>query len=218
MRNAVRVSLLGLFAVTAGDAATPYKVAGMPFQIANPSGVTPTVKLSADGKTLEFKESLTVKPDAATNTHTVTLTAHHQPTSLGGRLSLSVFDQQAASTTVYAYDPTLNTLSLTTGTDVSRLVHNPDGSYTVDGITAANGKTAMGMLRAKAAYTKASRHGVLAAYASAQTPVPVVRSAVDCSGTPSTTPGVAICTTFKDLCDCAACDASGIWGACAACP
>lgn len=201
-------------------AAVPYSVAGLPFRMES-EGVSGTrsMKASADGKTLGFQQTIKVRLDSAGPERSVVTTARHQPVASGGRLSLSVADTTAGSTSVYGFDPSTSTLTVQTGSDSVAVVKNPNGSYLVDGATAANGKAAVALLKKSKAYTKASPYGLLVAYASAQGPMPEVRGGVECFGNSGTmgasTP--AVCTVLQDLCDCAACDASGKWGNCEKC-
>lgn len=156
--------------------------------------------------------------------HPVVISEDDQPAAMGGKETLSIMDMTMGQSTTYGFDPTMNGITVINGMGTVAVVQNPDHSYSVGGQPAANGKAAVALLKANPAYTGASPFGLLAAYSLAQTPAPVASRG--CGSGPfapgvSCTTAVAspptVCSVFKDLCDCAACDKVGK-ASCALCP
>ncbi|MDP2270073.1 MAG: hypothetical protein Q8N23_27985 [Archangium sp.] len=134
------------------------------------------------------------------------------PASRGGGMVLTVSD--ADNQRVYSFDPTQNALSIAAGTDKLTVVQNPDKSYTVDGVAAANGKAAVALLKQSPVYNDASAWGFALTYSVCQSCLTrnAARQPICCyncgSGGPAADPP-AVCDVMRDLCDCAACDKLG---------
>jgi len=136
---------------------------------------------------------------------------------------LVVTDKTLGQLREYRYDPAVTSFGIGTawGEDEVEVFKNPDGSYTVDGTPAANGKAAVALLKAYPVYEDASAWGIITAYAVCQSCLErsVNRSpicCVNCSG-PEVSEDVAICDIFPDLCACIACDKLDKPG-CSICP
>jgi len=134
------------------------------------------------------------------------------PVARGGGMALTVTDSE--NERVYSFDPTRNTLSIAAGTDKLSVVQNPDKTYTVDGVAAANGKAAVQLLKQSPIYNDASAWGFALTYSICQSCLTrnAARQPICCyncgSGGPAADPP-AVCDIMRDLCDCAACDKLG---------
>ncbi|MBX3206002.1 MAG: hypothetical protein KF764_13100 [Labilithrix sp.] len=194
-----------------------FRVTGIPFEIAEP-GAHPNVKWGAD-RHFRFEQQLEVKVDGEKVARAVKVRADHVDASQGGILNLFL-DSDGKRKSHFAFNPGSNTLGLSSATERTVLItRNPDGSYTIDGQPAPNGKAAVALLKTKPAYTGLPREHLLVAYASAQSPLPETKIPTDCGSgdTRMRATAPAVCTVFRDLCDCVACDASGGGAACSKC-
>jgi hypothetical protein len=144
-----------------------------------------------------------------------------QPDTPGGKQVLTVIDREDGNKRIYSFDPATNSLSFSDGTTTLEVVQNPDKTYTVDGVLAANGKEAVALLKESPVYRDASAWGFIMTYS-------VCQSCLARSGTRTPTccencgslqaaSEPAVCDIFKDLCDCAACDKAGKTS-CSLCP
>jgi len=197
-----------------GDKHKRFRVTGIPFEITEP-GTHPNVKWGAD-RHFRFEQRLSVKIDGEKVARPVKVRADHVDATQGGILNLFV-DSDGTPTSRFAFNPASNTLGLSGGTTVL-ITRNPDGSYTIDGQTVPNGKAAVALLRTKPAYQNLPREHLLVAYSAAQASLPEVKVPTDCGqyGTHVAT-APAVCTVFRDFCDCVACDVSGGGASCSKC-
>lgn len=126
---------------------------------------------------------------------------------------LVVTDKTMGQVREYRYDPAMTSLTISEadGENGVELIRNPDGTYTVDGESAAGGKEAIALLQDYSVYTDASPHGIIVSYAVCQTCLERQqrRTPMCCNcntGGPSRQNEVAICDVFPEFCDCLACD------------
>lgn len=144
-----------------------------------------------------------------------------QTVEAGGLQSITLTDVAAGSTRTIEYSPAMNSIAFVDGADRAVVVQNPDKSYTVDGAPVANAKAAVVALKTRPVYSGASPALTLAAFAIAQRAAPeYTRACVGPTSAPGAPPKASvppICTTFKPLCDCVACDKSGKTS-CPSCP
>lgn len=197
-----------------------FRPAGLPFQIEAPDADNAVeIKRGADKK-IRFHQTVNVKLDSKSKADLVKLAASHEAPSEGGRLKLTVVDGNENKITVFGFDPSTNTLTLAADGDKVSVVKNPNGGYSVDGTKAATGKDALALLKQKPAYKAVPPQSILAAYAAAQRPLPEVKTCIDCDANSITraASNPAVCTVFKDLCECIACDATGKDKNCTKCP
>lgn len=212
---ALCVSLVAVIS-NAGPKRKFFRPQGLPFEVAE-AGPLPKPQRGADGR-IHFEQRLTVKIDGDSTEKPVSYKASHADAAEGSHLYLAVTEETGRKTSQFAYTPANNTIALGAETDSVSVTKNPDGSYTVGGQKAPNGKAAAALLRANPAYKAIPRENLLVAYASAQTPVPEVKGGPTCDqGGAQGATGPAVCTIFKDLCDCIACDVAAKGAACAAC-
>lgn len=200
----------------AGPKKDRFRVEGIPFELAA-NGPVPKVQRGGDGR-LHFEQKVKLKIDGETAEKPVVVKASHADSAGGGHLHLSVTEETGGKTSQFAYTPANNTIALAAENDSVTITKNPDGSYTVAGQKAANGKEAAALLRANGAYKAIPRENLLVAYAAAQAPLPEVKAPIgDYNGLTRAASGPAVCTTFKDVCDCIACDVAAKGAACARC-
>jgi hypothetical protein len=191
-----------------------FRVPGIPFAITE-TGTHPSVQWGAD-RHFRFEQQLAVKLDGESVTHPVKVRADHVDASQGGILNLFV-DSPGSPTSRFAFNPATNTIVFASGT-TDTVTRNPDGSYTVDGQPAANGKAALAILKGKPAYRAMPGEHLLVAYAAAQSPLPEMKVPTDLgNGGTRTASAPAVCTVFRDLCDCVACDVSAKGASCSRC-
>lgn len=135
-----------------------------------------------------------------------------QPHDIGGRQTLTVIDREDGNKRIYSFDPATNSLTFSDGETSLAVVQNPDKSYTVDGVPAANGKAALALLKESPVYRDASSWGFIMTYSVCQSCLArnSARVPISCNpennGKPLAADPPAVCDVFKDLCDCAACD------------
>lgn len=215
----VGASALAIGLVTLQSSAGPRKfrsrVDGMAFEVGLDGPAKP--QRHADGR-LRFEQKVALKIDGETAEKSVTIKASHSDAAGGGHLHLAITEDASNKTSQFAYTPANNTIALGGETDSIAITKNPDGSYTVAGKKVPDGKAVVALLRANAAYQSIPKENMLVAYASAQTPLPEVKGGPPClQGGAQGATGPAVCTVFKDVCDCIACDLVGKGTACSRC-
>ena len=192
-----------------------FRMKGIPFEIAEP-GTRPTAKWGAD-RHFRFEQKLDVKLDSERATRPVKVRADHVDASQGGILNLFL-ESTGKTTSHFAFNPASNTIGLSSDKDLILITRNPDGSYTVNGQSAPNGKAAVALLKNMPAYKKLPLEHLLVAYSAAQSPLPDVKTPLDLgTGATRRATAPAVCTVFRDFCDCVACDVSGGGAACSQC-
>lgn len=128
--------------------------------------------------------------------------------SKGGHERLTATDTTSNNTSTYAFDPSNTSITISVDSERSVIVQNPDLSYSVDGVAAADGRAAFALLKAKPFYAAISAHALLAAYDAAQQPAPnLTRIAPQCANQLASPP--AVCVVMRSFCDCVACDKAG---------
>lgn len=212
--------LVGVLAATvsvAGPKKDRFRVDGMPFEVSG-NGPAPKIQRGGDGR-LHFEQKVKMKVDGETSERPIHVKASHSDAAGGGHLHLWVTDETAKTTSQFSFTPANATLQLASETDTVAITKNPDGSYTVNGQKVANGKDAAALLKGHAAFKAIPRENLLVAYSAAQAPLPEVKAPIDV-GQASVTRGAsgpAVCTVFRDVCDCVACDLAAKGAACARC-
>jgi hypothetical protein len=201
----------------AGPKRKVFRPKDMPFEIAE-DGPPARLRRGAD-KRLRFEQKVLVKIDGEKAGKPVTMKGDHADSAEGGHLQLTITAARGKTTNQFSFSPANNTIALSAGTSSVAITKNPDGSYTVGDKQAANGKGALELLRENPVYKGIPEENLLVAYAVAQSPLPEVKAGIitgNQGGAQGAT-GPAVCTVFKDLCDCVACDASAKRGACSLC-
>jgi hypothetical protein len=169
-------------------------------------------KTGPNGKvTITDSPSVTVK---GFGKRTLTTVIEDEPIAAGGVQRATITDPKTKTTTVFSYNPSTNSITIADGASSVVVVQNPDHSYSVDGVAAANGRAAVDLIRGKPAYQSASPHSLMLAYSHAHAPNQAAKSNPECGG--GATPP-AVCVLFSDFCECAACDKTGKRNACASC-
>lgn len=136
---------------------------------------------------------------------------------------LYVTDVQTGNERTYTYEPSRTALSIQDDSASLSIIKNPNGSYTVNDQSAANGKAALQLLKASPVYADASAFGFLMTYGICQSCLERAahRAPAYCTtgaiNNQNAEEAPAVCDIFKDLCDCAACDKSGKGDACMKC-
>lgn len=136
---------------------------------------------------------------------------------------LVVTDKTLNQVREYRFDPSATSFGIgeADGANEVEVIKNPDGSYTVDGVAAANGKAAVALLKGHPVYADASAWGVITAYAVCQTCLERAAKRTpmccNCDGGGPSSDEVAVCDVFPDLCACIACDKLNKPG-CSLCP
>ena len=218
------ISGLAVFAMdSSGSAASPdKKAARQGFEdrarahgLTVHHGAAPEQKTGPRGRvTIDVHPDVTLK---GFGKRTLTGVIEDEPIAEGGRQKTTISDPVSKTTTVFSYDPATNSITIADDASQVVVVQNPDHSYSVDGVAAANGRAAVALLQGKPAYQSASPHSLMLAYAYAHSPNAAAKGCSEADGGgPLATPP-AVCALFEDFCECAACDKTGKRAACASC-
>ncbi len=162
-------------------------------------------------------------------TRSLTIEEIVAPIGAGLDISLFVKDDESGVERYFQYNAAENYVTIGSLESSAAVSANADGSYDVwsykasrrgdkDNFkTVANGFEALKEVEAMSGFKDLPPHLLMTGIALAHTSVPEGRFVVAC-GMSNTAATPAVCTLFKEFCDCAACLALSKQGACAACP
>ncbi|MCO4760922.1 MAG: hypothetical protein KC502_05420 [Myxococcales bacterium] len=160
---------------------------------------------------MEESTSITIR---GLGSHKVKAVVVDEPIAKGGKQTTTVTDISKGTTTEFSYVPGTNSITISDGKSRVSIVQNPNHTYSVDGKPAKDGKAVVALLRNKPAYRGANPHGVMLAYAYAHAPNAAAKNTQNCdlpscceTGVSATPP--AVCSVFRDVCECVACDKTG---------
>ncbi|MBK7823647.1 hypothetical protein [Nannocystis sp.] len=147
--------------------------------------------------------------------HNLSGVVEDEPVARGGRQKAVITDHDAGGETMtFTYDPRVHRVTFARAGGSVSIVRNPDHSYAVNGVPAANGKAVVALLKRSPVYSGASSHSVLLAHRYATRPSLAARTSPTCASEACMGSGPnwegpplpAVCTLFEDACDCIACD------------